>query len=263
MSKKNKSRWPAPNQQNPARSNAEQGEPLLPTSPISPAQLAANRANSVLSTGPRTEVGLARSSRNAVKHGLTGQTVLLDSDDAAEYEAFINGWFEDLNPIGQVETDLVISIAQTMWRLNRIPGLEEGIFAVGELELAAQFEHHDLAVRPSLIRAAVYLKYEKQLRNLHLQESRLKCRWDKETKLLWELQRERKKDIESAPEESESISDAEFERQLLYGGPYMDKLMARARQFEEQAQRESSNGFEFSNAEKPVPHGSLAVAEAA
>ena len=34
-------------------------------------QIAANRANALRSTGPKTAVGLARSSRNAVRHGLS------------------------------------------------------------------------------------------------------------------------------------------------------------------------------------------------
>ena len=46
-------------------------------SEISEAQLAANRANATHSTGPRTEEGQKRSSLNAMKHGLTGRTVLL------------------------------------------------------------------------------------------------------------------------------------------------------------------------------------------
>ena len=37
----------------------------------SPARLAANRANALRSTGPRTAEGKARSSQNATTHGLT------------------------------------------------------------------------------------------------------------------------------------------------------------------------------------------------
>ena len=45
------------------------------------AQVTANRANSLLSTGPKTEAGKARSATNALKTGLTGRTVLLPGDD--------------------------------------------------------------------------------------------------------------------------------------------------------------------------------------
>jgi hypothetical protein len=48
-----------------------------PSPAISASQLAANRANAQLSSGPQTPEGKAKSCLNAVKTGLTGRTVLL------------------------------------------------------------------------------------------------------------------------------------------------------------------------------------------
>jgi len=50
------------------------------------ARRAANQANAQLSTGPKTEEGKRKSSLNAIKTALTGATVLLPSDDVAEYQ---------------------------------------------------------------------------------------------------------------------------------------------------------------------------------
>lgn len=94
----------------------------------SSAQLAANRANAQLSSGAKTPEGKAASSLNAVKNALTGRTVLLPTDDAAAYQAHIAAYQKDLQPVGQRECDLVQSIADAMWRLRRIPGLELGIY---------------------------------------------------------------------------------------------------------------------------------------
>lgn len=58
-----------------------------------PAQIAANRANSKLSTGPKSEETKQKSSLNAVKTGLTGRTVLLPSDGAIAYQAHIDRLF--------------------------------------------------------------------------------------------------------------------------------------------------------------------------
>src|SRR5947208_13775361 len=106
----------------------------------SEAQLAANRQNSRLSTGPQTPEGKAKSSLNAVQTGLPGRTVLLPSDDAAAYEAHVARFFKEYAPTNEQEQALVQSIADTEWRLLRIPALEMGIYAVGRLELASNFQ---------------------------------------------------------------------------------------------------------------------------
>src|SRR6266567_4672177 len=56
---------------------------------ISASQLAANRANAQLSTGPKTAEGKTKASLNAVKTALTGRTVLLPTEHAAAYESHI------------------------------------------------------------------------------------------------------------------------------------------------------------------------------
>ena len=64
------------------------------------AQLAANRANSKLSTGPTTETGRTASSLNALKSGLTGRTVLLPTDDLALFEAHVAALTAEYQPVG-------------------------------------------------------------------------------------------------------------------------------------------------------------------
>jgi hypothetical protein len=74
---------------------------------LAPNRLAANRANALLSTGPTTSEGKAKSSLNAVKTGLTGRTALLTSEDAALYETHVERFREELQPVGERETQLV------------------------------------------------------------------------------------------------------------------------------------------------------------
>ena len=158
---------------------------------LSEARLLANQANAQLSTGPRTPEGQAKSSLNAVKTGLTGRTVLLPSDDVAEYERHLAAYAEEFAPVGLLETNLVQSIADTDWRLRRIPALESALFAKGRIEFADLFNEQDLALRPHLIDAHTFLTYEKQIRNLQLQEARLTRRREKEIAELRRLQSER------------------------------------------------------------------------
>jgi hypothetical protein len=149
------------------------------------------KAQKTLSTGPRTAAGKAVSSLNAVKTALTGRTVLLPADDAAEYERHLAAYVEEFAPVGLLESNLAQSIADTDWRLRRIPALESALFAKGRLEFAEMFDEQELAARPHLIDAHTFITYEKQIRNLQLQEARLARRREKEIAELRNLQTER------------------------------------------------------------------------
>jgi len=156
------------------------------------AQISANQKNAQLSTGPTSPDGKSKSSLNAVKTGLTGRTVLLPGDDAAAYEAHIARFFSTHEPVGPEEQNLVQSLADTEWRLFRIPALEYGIYAVGRLEFAGEFPNEDPEVKKHLVEAKIFLSYQRQLNNLSIQESRLRRQREKDTAALRELQQLRK-----------------------------------------------------------------------
>jgi uncharacterized sporulation protein YeaH/YhbH (DUF444 family) len=88
---------------------------------------AINRANSQHSTGPRTEAGKQRSSQNALRHGVTARTPVLASEDQAAYESHCRKFENEYQPATATETQLVQELADTSWRLNRIPLLEADI----------------------------------------------------------------------------------------------------------------------------------------
>jgi hypothetical protein len=164
---------------------------------ITPQRLAANRANAQLSTGPTTSEGKAKSSLNAVRTGLTGRTVLLATEDAEAYEAHLERFRREWQPMGDRETELVQSLADTQWRLDRIPNLEAGLFALGRLRYAELFEEEkNPPVRRAMIDAHVLVTDAKHFKNLHLQESRLSRRFQQDAKELKELQAQRKKEQE-------------------------------------------------------------------
>jgi hypothetical protein len=147
--------------------------------PISEAQLAANRANAQHSTGATTPEGKAKSSMNALKHGLTGKTVLLPTDDAAEYDRQLQVYIEALKPATDEELALVQSLVDSAWRITRIKTLETGIMLKRQIEFASRYEDQAPARRAQLIDVETYLKYEKSIRNLNIQEARLQRRIEK------------------------------------------------------------------------------------
>jgi hypothetical protein len=90
---------------------------------------ATNRANSQHSTGPRTEPGKQRSSLNALRHGLTARTAVLPTEDPEAYQRHTQQFLDEYAPATPTETQLVHEIADTAWRLNRIPLLEAELFS--------------------------------------------------------------------------------------------------------------------------------------
>ena len=91
-------------------------------------QIEANRRNALKSTGPTTEEGKEHSRCNAVRHGLTAETVIADLEDAEDYQAFEAAVIADYDAQTAVERELVLRLASVLWRLRRATGIESGIF---------------------------------------------------------------------------------------------------------------------------------------
>src|SRR6266436_350506 len=102
----------------------------VPITDRNAARTARNRANAAHSTGPKTEAGKKRSSLNAYRHGLTGQTIILPAEDLVAYQDFIHTFFADYKPVGTLEKQLVQSLADTQWRLNRVAALEHNLIGL-------------------------------------------------------------------------------------------------------------------------------------
>ncbi|WP_435011478.1 hypothetical protein P12x_002790 [Tundrisphaera lichenicola] len=85
----------------------------------SEARVAANRRNALLSTGPKTPEGKARSRENAVKHGLTGEGVVLPAEEAVEVERLRRSFEAELQPSGEVGRTLVRRLALLAVRMDR------------------------------------------------------------------------------------------------------------------------------------------------
>src|SRR6516164_2427652 len=91
-------------------------------------QIEANRRNALKSTGPTSTEGKERSRGNAVRHGLTAETVIADLEDAEDYQAFEAAVIDDYDAQTAVERELVLRLASVLWRLRRAIGIESGIF---------------------------------------------------------------------------------------------------------------------------------------
>src|SRR5205814_2329244 len=91
-------------------------------------KLRANQRNAEQSTGPKTEEGKSASSLNAMKHGLTSHTcAVLPGEDADEYRALSEQVHHEQRPVGVLQKELVEHLVQLIWKLRRIPGIENAI----------------------------------------------------------------------------------------------------------------------------------------
>jgi len=93
-------------------------------------QIEANRRNAGLSTGPVTEEGKRKSRQNAVRHGLTAETVIDALEDAEDYAAFEMAVTADYDAQSAVERELVLRLASLLWRLRRATAIESGLFKI-------------------------------------------------------------------------------------------------------------------------------------
>src|SRR3954468_10916846 len=93
-------------------------------------QIEANRRNARHSTGPITEQGKLRSRQNAVRHGLTAETVIGALEDAEDYRAFEAAVIADYDAQSTVERELVLRLASLLWRIRRATIMETGLFEI-------------------------------------------------------------------------------------------------------------------------------------
>jgi hypothetical protein len=93
-------------------------------------QIIANRCNAQKSTGPRTTAGKHRSRFNAVRHGLTAETVIDVCENADEYQILVKRMIRAYRPRSVVEHELVVRLASLLWRLRRATAIETGLFSI-------------------------------------------------------------------------------------------------------------------------------------
>jgi len=97
-------------------------------------QIQSNRRNALKSTGPKTAAGREVSRSNALRHGLTAETVISDLEDAEDYKAFETAITADYDAQSAVERELVLRLASILWRLRRATTIETGLFEVQSRE---------------------------------------------------------------------------------------------------------------------------------
>ncbi len=131
-------------------------------------QIKANRENAKKSTGPKTPEGKARSSMNALKHGLTSERTILPWEDRVEWEDMLLGINESFKPQGKMEGLLTERIASSYWRIRRALEIELQLLTErgGTLAEVANLSRYETSIDRCALRNLKMLE--------HLQQKRLK-----------------------------------------------------------------------------------------
>jgi hypothetical protein len=144
-----------------------------------------NRANAQHSTGPRTEAGKQKSALNALRHGLTGQIVVMPTDDLEAYRRHLDSFTTEYKPEGATEQQLTQSLADTSWRLNRVAALESNVLSLG-------MGNSGDPIQNAMNIAESLESQTKALANLSMHTQRLSRQFERTVNQLRELQRVRK-----------------------------------------------------------------------
>jgi hypothetical protein len=191
---------------------------------------AANRANALLSSGPRTAAGKQRSSQNALTHGLTSRSPVLATEDPAAYQLHCRGFFDEYQPATPTETQLAQELADTAWRINRIPALEAAL-----LDRAVN-PPTDQARLPTQEMAFDIVDAHRALATLGLHYTRLSRQFQKTVDHLREIQSERRHEQERDLKRAAALLELHKHKGIPYD-PAQDGFVFSHDQIEAHAQR--------------------------
>lgn len=112
----------------------------------SAAQITANRANALHSTGPVSAAGKAAVAQNRATHGLSSRGFfLLPDEDPEEFQALLSAFRDEHQPQGPTEAFLVDELTQSEWRLRRISAIEGSLLSGDVASLADLFRSDSAA----------------------------------------------------------------------------------------------------------------------
>ena len=171
--------------------------------------------------GPSTPEAKQRIKYNAVRHGFTGQVLIIRPEEQEHFESFLKGMTKDLAPVGTHETFVSNSIAEEAWRLNQIRVRCINLTAVADYDGAGEnYNPHETdAITDAVVETAIARDNAKELALMSLYAQRTQRAYEKYRKELIQLQETRKAREEAELEEARLL----FQLADTQGLPYDPK----------------------------------------
>jgi len=190
---------------------------------------ATNRANAQKSTGPRTEAGKQRTRLNALRHGLTGHTIVLPTEDHSAYQRHSQSFLDEYQPKQATETHLVQSLIDTSWQLNRAAAVETNLFSLGITEMENHIRANHPEAEAALAMALAFRENNRAFANISVYRQRLTRQFERTLAQLRQIQAERRKTEQQQLDKAAKILKMHMDENLPY--------------------QPAEDGFVFSNAE--------------
>jgi hypothetical protein len=241
---------------------------LKPEKPMpSPAEYAANRLKSINNQSPnhassqltsgRTPEGRARSSMNALRHGLTARVVVLPTEDMAAYKAFSKEIVDSLDAQTPVERQFAQTVADNQWRINRIRSIEDGMLGMGHFEAAGDLDDNtnNPEVHSAMTAARAFRQHSQSFVNLSICEQRLHRSMKEALRQLKELQTERREFHKTEMDGAiRLLKTQKMKGKFVYASPETTVESDRRDRLEDSLLAEQS-GFDLTrhNASRPQP----------
>ncbi len=109
------------------------------------------RQNGAKAAGTKSPAGIEKSSKNALKHGLTGKAIVLTNESQQQFDSLHLTYVEEFQPGNGVEMDLIDQMVAAQWRLRRIWRMQTAALDLKmdqqEAEIVKKFQQIDQTTR--------------------------------------------------------------------------------------------------------------------
>ena len=163
-------------------------------------QLRANRKNAKKSTGPNTPEGKARSSKNALKHGLLAKDAVLPGEDPADFDRQLTALEDWALPRNPLEHEICRQIVDAQWRMQRLSRIETAIITADMNQVLRRDRAKGAeAIEPGregdnkLLGRAMLIGGAQSLVQLSRYDAHLTRRFYRSVQLLTEIRRDQRK----------------------------------------------------------------------
>jgi hypothetical protein len=127
-----------------------------------------------------------------LRHGLTRQVIVLPSEDLAAYQRHSQSFLDEYQPKGANETQLVQSLLDTAWQVNRAAAIAINLLTLGLTEMEDRIRANHPEAETGLVLALAYREHDRAYVNIVIQRQRLSRQYERTLAQLRQIQAERR-----------------------------------------------------------------------